>query len=43
MEIIIYSQVNLPDGLKAGVERKMSWNHWCFEKDLKKDNPTSPP
>jgi uncharacterized membrane protein YphA (DoxX/SURF4 family) len=43
MEIIIYSQVNLPDGLKAGVEKKMSWNHWCFEQDLKKDNPTSTP
>jgi predicted DCC family thiol-disulfide oxidoreductase YuxK/uncharacterized membrane protein YphA (DoxX/SURF4 family) len=39
MEIIVYSQLNLPDGDKGGITRKLSWRHWCFDEDYKKDNP----
>lgn len=38
-EIIVYSQPNLPDGGKGGVSRKLSWKHWCFDEDFKKENP----
>jgi hypothetical protein len=37
-EIIVYSQGNLPDGQKGGINRKLSWKHWCFDEDYKKDN-----
>lgn len=37
MEIISYSQLNLPDGQKGGVERKISWKHWCFDEDYKQE------
>lgn len=37
-EIIVYSQPNLPDGGKGGVSRKLSWKHWCFDEDYKKEN-----
>lgn len=40
MEIIVFSQPNLPDGGKAGISRKLSWKHWCFDEDYKRDNPT---
>lgn len=39
MEIIVYSQPNLPDGGKGGISRKISWKHWCFDEDYKRDNP----
>jgi predicted DCC family thiol-disulfide oxidoreductase YuxK len=39
MEIIVYSQLNLADGDKGGVTRKLSWKHWCFDEDYRKENP----
>lgn len=39
MEIIVFSQVNLPDGDRGGITRKLSWKHWCFDEDYKRDNP----
>ncbi len=39
LEIIVYSQPNLPDGDKGGIARKLSWKHWCFDEDFRKDNP----
>ena len=39
MEIVVYSQPNLPDGDKGGISRKLSWRHWCFDEDYKRDNP----
>lgn len=39
MEIVVYSQPNLPDGEKGGISRKLSWRHWCFDEDYKRDNP----
>lgn len=36
-EIIVYSQQNLPNGEKDGVTRKLSWKHWCFDEDYKKE------
>ena len=38
-EIVVYSQPNLPDGEKGGISRKLSWRHWCFDEDFKRDNP----
>jgi len=38
MEIVVYSQPNLPDGQKGGISRKLSWRHWCFDEDYKRDN-----
>lgn len=38
-EIIVYSQPNLPNNEKGGIQRKLSWNHWCFDEDFKRDNP----
>ena len=38
-EIIVYSQINLPDDQKGGISRKLSWKHWCFDEDYKRDNP----
>jgi predicted DCC family thiol-disulfide oxidoreductase YuxK len=37
MEIITYSQMNLPDGKRGGIERKLSWKHWCFDEDYKSE------
>ncbi len=37
MEIISYSQMNLPDGQRGGIERKLSWKHWCFDEDYKRE------
>jgi predicted DCC family thiol-disulfide oxidoreductase YuxK len=39
LEIVVFSQPNLPDGERGGISRKLSWRHWCFEEDLKRDNP----
>ncbi len=39
MEIIVYSQPNLLDGNRGGIIRKLSWKHWCFDEDYKRDNP----
>ncbi|MCM2348905.1 MAG: DCC1-like thiol-disulfide oxidoreductase family protein [Bacteriovoracaceae bacterium] len=37
MEIIVYSQPNLPNGDKGGISRKLSWKHWCFDEDYKRE------
>ncbi len=37
MEIIIYSQLNLLDGTQGPIQRKHSWLHWCYDKDMAKD------
>jgi predicted DCC family thiol-disulfide oxidoreductase YuxK len=37
-EIIVYSQPNLPNGEKGGIARKLSWKHWCFDVDYKKES-----
>lgn len=39
LEIIVYSQPNLPNNEKGGISRKLSWKHWCFDEDYKKENP----
>lgn len=39
MEIIVFSQMNLPDGDKGGITRKLSWKHWCFDEEYKKEAP----
>lgn len=39
LEIIVYSQPNLPNGDKGGISRKLSWKHWCFDEDFRRDNP----
>jgi predicted DCC family thiol-disulfide oxidoreductase YuxK len=38
-EIIVYSQHNLAGGDKGGISRKLSWRHWCFDEDYRRDNP----
>lgn len=38
LQINVYSQINLPDGDKGGINQKLSWKHWCFEEDYKKEN-----
>lgn len=38
-EIIVYSQPNLPNDEKGGISRKLSWKHWCFDEDYKRENP----
>ena len=48
MEVIVYSQPNLPNNQKGGISVKLSWKHWCFDDDFKKEKadaekmPTSP-
>lgn len=42
MEIASYSQMNLPNGGRGGVEKKLSWKHWCFEEDYKREASSSP-
>jgi hypothetical protein len=37
MEIVVYSQMNLPNGERGGISRKLSWRHWCFDEDMRKD------
>lgn len=39
MEIIVFTQLNLPDGGKGAIGRKLSWRHWCFDEDYNRDNP----
>lgn len=39
MEIIVYSQMNLPNGEKGGITKKLTWRHWCYDEDYKRDNP----
>lgn len=36
-EVVVYTQPNLPDGSRGGVSRKLSWKHWCFDEDYKKE------
>lgn len=38
MEIIVFSQPNLLGGDRGGISMKMSWKHWCYDEDYKKDN-----
>jgi Vitamin K-dependent gamma-carboxylase len=38
-EIIVYSQATERDGSKGGISRKLSWKHWCFDQDYKRENP----
>lgn len=38
-EVVVYSQVNLPDGEKSGITKKHSWKHWCFDEEYKKEAP----
>jgi hypothetical protein len=38
LEIVVYSQPNLPDGTKGGVSRKISWKHWCFDNDFEAES-----
>ncbi len=37
MEIMVYSQPNLPDGGKGKTHKKLSWKHWCFKEDMRRD------
>lgn len=39
-EIIVYSQPNLANNEKGGISRKLSWKHWCFDEDFKKQKTT---
>ncbi len=41
LEIVSYSQMNLPNGDKGGIERKISWKHWCFDEDYKREANSS--
>jgi hypothetical protein len=36
-EIIVYSQTILPNGDKSGINRKLSWRHWCFSEDYNRE------
>lgn len=38
MEIVSYSQMNLPNGDRGGIERKITWKHWCFDEDYKRES-----
>ncbi len=40
-EIIVYSQLNLDNGEKGGIVRKLSWKHWCFDEDFKNESKGS--
>lgn len=42
MEIVSYSQLNLPNGDRGGIERKLSWKHWCFDEDYKREAKSAP-
>ena len=42
MEIIVFSQLNLPNGEKGGITRKLSWKHWCFDEDYKRESGQNP-
>ncbi len=37
IEILTYSQMNLPNGDRGGVEKKLSWKHWCFDEDYRRE------
>lgn len=38
MEIVSFSQLNLPNGDRGGIERKLTWKHWCFDEDYKRES-----
>lgn len=38
LELIVFSQINLPNGDRGGITRKSSWKHWCFDSDYKKES-----
>ncbi len=42
-EIIVYSQTTLPDGGKGGINRKLSWRHWCFSDEYRRESKSAPP
>ena len=35
LDINVYSQLNLLNNEKAGIVKKSTWTHWCFDKDFK--------
>lgn len=37
-EIIVFSQPTLPNGQKGGISRKLSWKHWCYNEDYRREN-----
>jgi predicted DCC family thiol-disulfide oxidoreductase YuxK/uncharacterized membrane protein YphA (DoxX/SURF4 family) len=37
-EIIVYSQTNFIDGATGPINRKLSWKHWCFDEDYRREN-----
>lgn len=37
LNIKVYSQQNLLDGSKGPIRKKLSWTHWCFPDELKRD------
>lgn len=37
-EIIVYSQMNLLNNEKGGINQKLTWKHWCFDEDFKREN-----
>jgi hypothetical protein len=39
MEIASYSQMNLLNNEKGSINKKLTWKHWCFDKDFDRDNP----
>lgn len=40
-EIIVYSQMNLPDGGKGEIKKSLSWKHWCNEEMYRKESVDS--
>lgn len=39
MSIKSFSQMNYLEDVKGPIQERVSWNHWCFDEDYKKDNP----
>lgn len=39
MNIKSFSQMNYLDDVKGPIQERVSWNHWCFDEDYKRDNP----
>lgn len=38
MEIVTYSQMNYLNNQKGAITKKLSWTHWCYDQDYKRDN-----
>lgn len=43
LDIVTYSQMNLPNGDRGGVEKKLSWKHWCFDEDFRRESGQQKP